>query len=118
VNELEVLRMTREHLADERNWCPKGGRSGRRTCLMLTALDFSGGLIEVLPVYRLLGQAAHLRGQQPLHRDRGLALSGAFNDSHSHAEVLGLLDDVIAKLEEQEAGAPLPPLTTTAPVLA
>jgi len=32
----------------------------------------------------------------------------AFNDSHTHAEVLALLDTVIAKLEEQTYGDPLP----------
>jgi hypothetical protein len=107
--QLRVLRLTRDRIADERNWCQGrknefgksvDGEQGDRKCLWaaLCAVAGSFALRFAEPLLVQLG-CSGLRDLEELF---------VFNDTHSHAEVVALLDDVIARLEEHEFGDPLP----------
>jgi hypothetical protein len=114
VNELDVLRGVREALKtdwwagydrkrDDRRRCGSVGPG--ENCLVLHLGDAAGRDLFAWEaacdlVVRQIG------GDDP-------ADIPPWNDTHTYEEVCSLVDDLIAKLEEQEAGAPLPPLTTT-----
>jgi hypothetical protein len=102
VNELDVLRAARKRISQPKDWCQGSfgdldhfdGRGPR--CLV-------GALIEFDELSGTVVSTPALSAACP----GGVIV---FNDTHSHAEVLALLDDVIARLEEETSGDPLPPI--------
>jgi hypothetical protein len=99
--------LTRDRIADERNWCQgrknefgksvdgeQGDRKacGRRCALWLVRLRCGS-----------LSRCWSSLGAQVFGTLRSCSFS-----TTSHAEVVALLDDVIARLEEHEFGDPLP----------
>jgi hypothetical protein len=113
VSELDVLRRAREALRTD--WwagyvrLSSGGVLGGqrrpgsvgegRTCLVQHLGEAAGGDLRVYEALALR-VAARVGGSDA-------ADIPPWNDSHSYEEVCGLVDDVIAQLEEHEFGEPL-----------
>ena len=84
----EILVATRALIAEPEHWCQKQsqhtlGRTIQR-CLSYALECVGGDIAEVTLAYAAIAQ----------HVEIGLV---HFNDTHTHAEVIGLLDQVIAE---------------------
>lgn len=112
MNELDVLRAARKRITDPEKWCQGSygtelfGTAGR-SCLIAAVVREHHGEADtrgLISAYAEQSPAIRL-----LEKEVGTYVQ-TFNDTHTHAEVLALLDTVIAKLEEQTYGDELPPL--------
>jgi hypothetical protein len=115
VNELEVLRAARKRIDSPEKWCQ--GTWGYNSCADAPHCLMGAARYEVLQGPRASERDWEIRNfvalRAELLRMGWNASPMAFNDSHTHAEVLSLLDAVIAKLEEQSYGPELPPLSVS-----
>jgi hypothetical protein len=94
--ELECLQAMRCHLAVPERWCSHGPWDGNAFCLTHTAFVYGRGMPAELATRRL----GRLLGVGPCW----IAI-GDWNDTHSHADVVRLLDKAIAECLQEQAAA-------------
>ncbi len=82
---IDILLKTREQLTNPKNWCSYGPGKGDQRCLAITILSLSG---ELKIAMQIIDQCEEILGAGPI---------GNWNDSHTHEEVLELLDTAIAQ---------------------
>lgn len=88
----EILRRAKALIADEQNWWDGCGELGDRKCTLSAISSISWPRPDAL--YNWKGEAA-------MHRVVGESI-GAFNDSHTHAEVMAAFDKAIALAEADQ----------------
>lgn len=106
MNTHEVLVAARNLIADEKDWCGLGWRSGESRCALHALMIAAGGT-------HAYDRWANVTERNPALSQSVMALYatcqgqhvGDFNDTHSHAEVLAAFDKAIA------ATAPQPDLS-------
>jgi hypothetical protein len=93
VNTKELLTKTRELIADPKHW-RQGSNIGRGSYCLLEALRATDNTIKMLTdttAYKILAEETRIAlDGTPI----GLA---RYNDTHSHADVIALLDKAIAR---------------------
>lgn len=79
---LEILIAARKLIERPENWSSRGWGSGRRRCA-LHAIKSAAGRNK---------WAAQMAAERAIETTIGINCLGAFNDSHTHAEVLAAFD--------------------------
>lgn len=118
MNELALLRAMRNDLDDPARWCGAGASKGKGRCLITsrnrllaaTGLPYGACEFGVGGLVAQLLDAEAIRMVPGIEHALHLRPCAEFNETHTHAEVLTLLDRCIARAEEQTYGAPLGPL--------
>jgi hypothetical protein len=97
VKEVEIIKKARERIADPKRWTTGA-----------FARDKDGNPVPVFDgkavCWCVSGALAHIAGYSDGYDAEKLLMPGGvagYNDAHSHAEVLELLDKTIARLEER-----------------
>lgn len=82
---LEVLQNARSLIADPANWWPNEDETpGKRHCMVTALWEFRNG-----------GDEEWKRARELLHAQTDGPFLDAWNDTHSHEEVLGAFDAAI-----------------------
>ena len=105
---LDLLRDARQVLTDESNWCQHHAAhpSGRGKSVLgavgyrFHATDHPDTMAAVLLLARTIGRGSSIYDS---------VFVQAFNDTHSHAEVLALLDKAMTLAESDAAKEPVAP---------
>lgn len=94
----EILKLVRENITDPNKWCQRNAHIGGAGCLGWHIIKCSGGE-KWMDLAELEAGTFLATFINPGHNYGVLHLAGPvisqFNDTHTHAEVLALLDEAI-----------------------